>query len=71
MRYRVNNGRLRFDRLSKDDIDRLGKAFWGIPYEQLDANHLNALKALDWNYMLGLRKQRQLFDLTNIKGKFI
>lgn len=50
--------------MTKADIDRLGRAFWGLPYKKLKQKHLNVLKALDWGELIYGRKS--LFDLIEM-----
>jgi|LSQX01.1.fsa_nt_gb hypothetical protein len=50
--------------MTKADIDRLGRAFWGLPYKKLKQKHLNVLKAIDWNEIAYGKKS--LFDFIKL-----
>lgn len=51
--------------MTKADIDRLGRAFWGLSYEEMTVNHFNILKALDWGELVN-KRGLQLFDMVEM-----
>lgn len=56
---------MKYNKLSRENIERIGKAFWGLSYEEMTVNHFNILKALDWGELVN-KRGLQLFDMVEM-----